>query len=159
MADHQTPLDASNVFPRIWIGGYPPIDRRLSFFSMVVLCAREYQPDRVSWDGIVVRARLDDVPMIDRADLRDAVGAARLVVDEVRRGGKVLVTCAAGRNRSALVAGMAMLQLSPRMPAEDVMAEIRSRRHPHCLSNPSFVAMLRRIRSPESVPPPYAQTK
>jgi hypothetical protein len=147
IAGQETPLDAANVFPRIWVGSAPPTDQRLSHFSMIVLCAREVQPERTSWDARIVRARLVD-EALSRPELREAVMAARAVVDEARRGGRVLVTCAQGINRSALVAGMAVMILAPRMPAVEVVGIMRARRHPLALSNSHFQAILGRMRPP-----------
>jgi protein-tyrosine phosphatase len=146
MAEHQTlAIDASNVYPRIWVGAAPPADRHLSHFTLIVLCAREYQPERPAWTARVARARLPD-EALSRPELREAVVAARAVVEEARRGGRVLVTCAQGINRSALVAGMAILQLTPRMSADEVIRTMKARRHPNCLYNHHFQAILQRLR-------------
>jgi Dual specificity phosphatase, catalytic domain len=148
------PLNASNVWPRVWVGGEPPFDRRLPHFSMVVLCAREIQPEarEVAWEGRIVRARLVD-DYLERRELQDAVAAARAVADEIRKGGRVLVTCAAGRNRSALVAAMAILMRTPRATPNHVIQVIRRRRNPDCLTNPHFAEILRRIWSSRMLSP------
>lgn len=147
------PLDASNIVRRIWVGSAPPMDRRLPHFSMVVLCAAEIQPQATTWGCRVVRVGIPD-DALSRPELRRAVLGARAVVDEVQHGGRALVTCAAGRNRSALVAGIAIIQLAPRMTADDVVELIRGRRSPDCLSNPHFREILRRLRAPPPPAPP-----
>lgn len=167
MAEHETdPLDASNVFPHLWVGARPPVDRRLERFAVVVLCAREYQPDLVRWacapHGVIRVPLVDDVP--DRNEIAAAAGAARQVATVLaapRRPARasVLVTCHAGRNRSAWVAAMAMLMVTPRMTPAEAIAMIRERRSPDCLSNPAFVAILhklwrRRDRARTTSPPP-----
>ncbi len=145
MSDHDTEaLDASNVFQRLWVGSAPPTDRELGTFTLIALCAREYQPERVSWRGRVTRMPLlDDVP--SRDDIHAAVVGARQVATELQRGGTVLVTCQVGRNRSAWVAAMAMLIVAPKMTPVEAMVMIRQRRSPTCLSNPHFVQVLHRI--------------
>jgi len=66
------------------------------------------------------------------------------VAQAVVNGRRVLVTCRAGLNRAALIVGIALGQLTT-MPAEDVIDLIRTRRSQGALTNPSFVALLRRI--------------
>src|SRR5262245_50473366 len=48
-------IDAHNVATRLWVGGKPPFDRELPAFDVVALCAREIQPDRVSFGGLLLR--------------------------------------------------------------------------------------------------------
>jgi protein-tyrosine phosphatase len=56
----------------------------------------------------VIHAPLDDsVPT--KSDIAVALSAARQVQALRRRGAKVLVTCAQGRNRSALIAALALM--------------------------------------------------
>jgi hypothetical protein len=147
MSGHETlTIDAHNVLKGLWVGSKPPVDRRLPMFSMIVLAAKEVQPDRHPWDARVVRARLDDAEPTQR-EITEAVLAAREVADELRRGGRVLVTCHAGLNRSAWVAAMAMLIVKPKATPSAVIGRIRQRRGPDALSNPHFVASLRRLFS------------
>jgi hypothetical protein len=76
------------------------------------------------------------LPQIERA-----VG---LVTGELRRGRKVLVTCAQGRNRSALVVGEALIRLGGE-PGETVLL-IQAKRK-RALSNRAFVDWLMRDRA------------
>jgi len=57
-------------------------------------------------------------------------------VNENRKTGPVLVHCQAGLNRSSLVAATALVLDG--VPARDAVAQIRDRRSPACLCNPSF---------------------
>jgi len=142
-------LDASNVAERLWVGARPPADRRLERFTLVVLCAREYQPTEVAWTGRVTRARLDDdfgEPPTP-TEIQEAVIAARAVATELHGGGQALVTCAMGLNRSALVASMALLMSQPLLTPAHVVYLMRRQRNPHCLSNPHFQELLDRLWS------------
>lgn len=66
------------------------------------------------------------------------------VVDEHRRGRRVLVRCYAGINRGPLVAGLAMTLLTG-MSGADVVAHVRAVRDPVCLINPTFRAALEAV--------------
>lgn len=66
---------------------------------------------------------------------------ADLVVEAMDAGQTVLVRCHAGINRSALVAGLALLKQG--WTTEQVLDRMRSARSPHVLFNASFVAYLR----------------
>ena len=119
-------------------------------FQAVALCALEYQPERPAWLGRVIRARLDDAPP-SQTEIINAITAARQVAEEMRRGGRVLVTCYAGLNRSAWVAAMALLMLTPKAGPDLIIRRIRERRDADCLSNPDFVRVLRSIWSSRSI--------
>lgn len=147
MSNHDThPLDAHLVHTRLWVGSEPPLDRNLPKFSTLALCAAEIQPQDgdIRFGGRVIRARLHDHKPSD-IEVRQAVGAAALVARELRRGGNVLVTCAAGLNRSALVAGIALLQTTKLGP-DFIVRLFRARRSQSCFSNPHFVELLHRLR-------------
>ena len=150
LADHEQaplePIDANQIVRRLWIGSKPPVDRRLPGFSAIALCAQEYQPEKTAWTGRILRARLDDaVP--SQAEILQAVTAARQVAEEMRRGGRVLVTCYMGLNRSALVAAMSLLMQTPRATPDLIIRRIRERRSPDALSNASFVKVLHSLWS------------
>ena len=68
---------------------------------------------------------------------------ARTISRYLHTGQRVLVTCAMGLNRSALVAGLAM-QRAFDMSTEDVVGQIRATRSALALSNPGFVRLLQR---------------
>lgn len=139
-AGGDAPYDAHNIVRRLWMGSAPPVDRSLPTFDTVVLCAQEYQP-AMPHVRDVVRVPIDDGRLDDEQIHRALVGA-REVALRMRAGRTVLVTCYAGRNRSGLVAGLALGGLT-RMSADRIIATIRARRHPAALSNPFFRAYLR----------------
>jgi hypothetical protein len=152
VSDHGTiALDANQVFRKLYVGSGPPPDRRLPLFSAVALCAVEIQPEETAWDGRIIRARLHDHDPT-QTEILQAVTAARQVAEELRRGGRVLVTCAMGRNRSAWVAAMAILMVRPKAHPNAVIRAIRQRRDPACLSNGHFVAIIKNIWTARTPP-------
>lgn len=135
-------IDASNVARRLWVGGAPPVDRDLPEFDLLVLCAREFQPEVVAFRRRIIRCPIIDGHLTHRETLR-VLGAGRRVADTLASGRTVLVTCMQGRNRSALVASLG-LGLVTRMSSDELVALMRAKRMPTCLSNPEFQAILRR---------------
>jgi protein-tyrosine phosphatase len=57
-------------------------------------------------------------------------------------GGKVLIRCAYGINRSGLVTALVLMR--EKMSAQDAIDLIREKRHPRCLENQNFVDYLKR---------------
>jgi len=89
-------------------------------FDSIVLCARELQPYnrpeifpnglRTFPSGIdVYCASLDDHDGPTRDEAHRAVEAAKYVIDMLDEGQRVLVSCAAGRNRSGLVTALVLV--------------------------------------------------
>lgn len=141
-AGAETPIDASNIVRRLWIGAKPPADRPLPTFDVIVLCAEEYQP-LMPHAREVLRVPLADAPL-DSIGLERARLGAREVAQRLTSGKTVLVTCYAGRNRSSLVAGLG-LGLVTRMSAEQIVQLVRARRRPDCFTNAYFRAYLKAI--------------
>lgn len=114
----------------------------------VVLCAKEIQPSSSApcFRGVsVYRAPFDDAGKPPTAEeLATARGAAAHVVMLVRARVPVLVTCAMGLNRSGLVTGLALRDLTG-WPADRICAFVRACRGPHALSNPWFVREIERV--------------
>lgn len=136
-------LDASNITRRLWIGGQPPFDRDLPDFDVVVLCAQEIQPRGTPFHGRTIHCPLPDA-LLSHQELCTALMGGKRVAEELADGKRVLVTCAMGRNRSALVAGLGMARVY-RLSAPQIMEIIRQRRHPDCLSNPYFVKVMNKF--------------
>ena len=132
-------LDASAVARRLWIGGVPPFDRDLPF-QVLVLCALEHQPEALAFRGQVIRCPITDGPLSPR-ETQWALDAARGVGSALAGGKTVLVTCHAGRNRSALVAGLG-LGMVTRMKPEQIVTLVRTKRSLLAFSNPHFVRLL-----------------
>ena len=81
---------------------------------------------------------IDDVPWIDDPEAIDDLG--RAVASLVRAGRRVVVNCAAGRNRSGLLVGRALIELG--YPADAAIALVRLARGQHALSNHEFARWL-----------------
>ncbi len=143
MSSQDRPLDASNVATRLWVGSEPPFDIDLPDFDMMVLCAQEIQPPLVAFHGEIVRCPIPD-SALDIRQITRAVLVAKAVGDALLSGKRVLVTCAAGLNRSALVAGLALARAS-RMTADEIVQRMRTRRDPKALFNTHFQDILRRL--------------
>ena len=145
-------LEASRVWPKIWVGSAPAEHAYFGGFSLIALCAVEYQPTLDHFPGKVVRPAFRDTsePLL-KEELARVAEAANAVADEVSQGGRCLVTCMAGLNRSALVAALAIKQLS-NLSADQIIATIRANRKPYpylgetALYNPQFIDILRRAR-------------
>lgn len=146
-----TEIDAHRLMPRLWQGSYPEsgaLLRELDF-HLLVMCAYELQtPDAFPEVGVYM-CPLDDSDL-SAAEARDANEAARRIAQMYRGGARVLVTCAAGRNRSGLVSALTIRLINgcSGQRAADLVIEKR----PNALTNRSFRRYL------ESLPPPSADS-
>lgn len=118
-------------------GSKPPIGVRLPF-DVVVLAAWEYQPSLPGHD--VIHVPLDDTnePPPSRLDQARIRAVANEVARDVREGRRVLVTCHHGRNRSGVIAGLALVELG--VSASEAARRIRHLRNG--LTNPHFLQMV-----------------
>jgi protein-tyrosine phosphatase len=119
-------------------GSAPPVDVRLPF-DVIVLAAKEFQPEIPGYE--VIRVPLDDGPRPTREEQTRIRDTAYEVARLVRDGRRVLVTCWQGRNRSGVIAGLALVELGVPGPR----AARRIRRIRNGLTNPHFLEMV--IRS------------
>ncbi len=115
-------------------GSRPPVGVPLPF-DVIVLSAWEYQPEMPGFE--VMHVPLDDANP-SRADRTRIRAAAQAVAWHVRAGRRVLVTCHQGRNRSGVIAGLALVELG--MPQNQAVRLIRTLRNG--LTNPHFYAMV-----------------
>lgn len=123
---------------RLAQGSAPPRGVRLPF-DVIVLAAMEYQPELPGHE--VWHVPLDDGPPPSTTERAWIRAAARGVAQRVRAGQRVLVTCWQGRNRSGVIAGLALVDLGHPGPRA---AEL-IRRTRNGLTNPYFHEMV--IRS------------
>ncbi len=136
-------VDASPITQRLWVGSAPiPGADYGACFDMIYLVSAEYQlPPGAFPDVSVRRMPFDDSMQPTREDLATAWLAAESVARNIRRGRRVLVTCSLGRNRSALVAALALHLLTGQSGAF-AMATVQARRVDrlgvHALANPAF---------------------
>ena len=135
-------IDASRIEGELFLGGKPPTGSHLceAGFDVVVLAAEEYQPPDWKFPGVVVvRVPMRDVPVrLGRKQVRDVQAVADLVNHYLSKGRRVLVTCKAGLNRSALVAAATLLERPGATPLA-VIQRIRKQRNPVALNNPAFI--------------------
>lgn len=112
---------------------------------MIVLAAEEYQLPEAQFPGTeVLHAPLDDDPTrpLREDEIVMALRAADRVARRLRAGRRVLVTCALGLNRSALVAALAMRAVYGMKP-DEIIERIRRARGRWALSNPNFEKLIR----------------
>jgi len=136
-------LDAVRISRGLYQGHAPPPGRHVADagFDMLVLCAKNFQPYAVDYPGVrVLRCPLVDEPLTARA-WEASTRAADEVVDALRRGERVLVTCERGKNRSSLVTAEVLCRTRG-IRAEDAIRTIRSAR-PGALDNESYAEGLR----------------
>jgi protein-tyrosine phosphatase len=134
---------AHQVAPGLWQGDAPPPGANYGDFDLVVLTAHEYQPKAGEMNIDVFHAPLDDDPWRPPSAREQAIayGAAREVARRLRKGQRVLVTCAMGLNRSGLVSALALRMQGA--PGERAIAAVRKARGPDALNNPQFRQMIR----------------
>lgn len=137
------PIDASNITPRLWMGGVPPFDQDLPKVDALVLAAREHQPAGLQFHGFVYRCPLVD-DHLEKAELLSAMMCAQTTAQLLLAGKTVLVTCAQGRNRAGLIAGFALGYVT-RLTADEIIDLIRKRRKlGGVLANDAFCGYLRK---------------
>lgn len=153
-ASKEIALDASNIVKRLWVGSVPPFDRDLPDFDTLVLCARELQPERIVFGRQVIRVPIPDNALTSD-ELRRALAGGRQVAASLAAGKRVLVTCHAGLNRSALVASIGLGMVTRMQPAE-IIDLMRARRSPEALGNRFFCDYIMRFigaaRKPRPTP-------
>lgn len=135
------------VAPGLYVGSAPPAGASfpLDHIKTLILCAFEYQPHGWQFPGLeVLRVPLHDMgePMT-LAEAHAAVRMASRVRRRLDSGRRVLVTCAQGRNRSGLVAAIAMRMGG--YSASRAIKAVRDARGEDALSNPYFVAFIKSL--------------
>ena len=153
-------FDAHEIVPGLWQGALPPEGPEVKGrgFSVLVLCARELQPPAERYPGVkVIHAPNDDHPdygSLDREKLRVAIRAAKKAVEALKDGERVLVTCAAGANRSGLVSGLMLHFLygwSGRKAVDMIRRKRKVKGGYQPLSNEEFVSALMTLKSKASL--------
>lgn len=130
----------SEVVRGLWQGGVDALDEpEVGDFDVVVMTAAELQPTIRSVEAS--GGRLWAYPMLDVVPMRASDGAAAQRIGSrvcrvVERGGRVLVTCHAGLNRSGLVVALALVE-GGFLPPHAVTL-VRRARGPHALGNEDF---------------------
>lgn len=133
------------VVPGLWVGSTPDPENEYAEFDMLVLCSKDDKTkDLPHFKGVVLRPAFDDnfAPSLD--DLKRAFRGARSVAEALKQKKTVLVTCHAGLNRSALVAGLA-LAMTSKLSATAIVGKMRDARGLTALFNPTFKAIIHRF--------------
>jgi protein-tyrosine phosphatase len=130
--------DVSYIEGNLWIGACP--ESRVPEFFTYVLNLYQSEPYRTHPTTVVRTQRMDDSDqLLDPEVLEDLAGW----VNEKRALGPTLVHCQAGLNRSALVAGLALVRSG--MPPADAIALLRQKRSADVLFNTAFERWLLRL--------------
>ena len=132
---------AHKIIDHLFQGGYPPPGEGLknNGVDVLVLCANGLQ-DASLFPGLeVILAPGDDDPRPHRLArfIERWKEAGHLVAERVKAGKNVLVTCAAGQNRSGIVTALAMRELTG-LKGSAIVEHVRKAR-PLALNNPGFV--------------------
>lgn len=140
---------ASCIADNLWQGGYPADPQGLwsSGTKVLVIVAKEHRPEGqadvdAKFPGVaVICSPLDDDgdtgPTASEA--RRAKAIADIVVEQLRDGHRVLVTCHLGRNRSGLVTGLVLVRQG--MTGLQALEHVR-RARANALCNPSFARFI-----------------
>jgi len=140
-------VSASKIVEGLYVGSAPPPGDYHDLFDVIVLVSDEYQPEEKAFRGVmrVRRFPFDDSRDPTNHDLQTAWTAAEAVARDLRRWRLVLVSCRIGRNRSALVAALAIYLLTG-VSGEEAMQMVREARvddtGTRALSNPAFRDLL-----------------
>ena len=163
-------IEASEITKNLWQGSVPEPGTYVAEagFDVLVLSAREHQRSSIYYPGVqVLHAPNDDNERypFTREKLRIALHAARQSAEAIKEGKSVLVTCAAGLNRSGLISALTLHFLHGWSGAQCIKVVREKRglwRDPQPLSNDEFVTVLNRlpeklIPEEERVVPPELQ--
>lgn len=138
-------FEAHIVAPNLSVGSVPPFDLKDRGYGVVVLCAEERQ--HIQTDIFTVRLPLLDteLPNSQRVSTEQLVRVVGELA-ELRKKHHVLVTCYAGKNRSAMVAALVLVKGG--WTANGAIDRIRKARKLHpslgiALSNKRFVQSVR----------------
>lgn len=136
----------------LWQGDQTDVEKLIAVrdkrIDVVALTAMNFQPE-IPAHYEIVRARLIDESGMspEAAALTAGIAefAASDIADWLELRYNVLVTCKAGRNRSGLVIGLALLKAAQMEPDEIVKLVRERRRTPEgpALNNPVFVQIIR----------------
>lgn len=132
------------VYPGLWIGGARWGNPDPDEFDVVVSLTPVHEADvRIRKPTRHVRWPLLDAQDHD-VDPEQLAALVAKIVEWVRSGKRVLVRCYAGLNRSGLVVGCALAELTG-LDGATVIRSLRAQRSPIVLCNPTFAAIVEGI--------------
>jgi protein-tyrosine phosphatase len=141
-------MGANRIIDNLWMGSAPPEGDELCVdFDCLVLCAVEYQP--TDFPGLEVeRIELydDGLNLLTKEQMRKAIKLASGIVNKLKDGKRVLITCYQGLNRSGLIVALSIM-LFRNMTPEQAILTIRENRSPIALCNPDFVDFIKLVGS------------
>ncbi len=135
-------VDAHWLTTRLWQGSFPYAGGGYLAelgFTVVVLCAYEMQAPEHFESIQCILCPMDD-GRLSSAEAKQAHATAGSVAALWREGHRILITCAAGRNRSGLVSALT-LRLIRGISGSAAVNRVKVVR-PNALTNPSFVSYL-----------------
>jgi protein-tyrosine phosphatase len=136
-------IEASEITPGLFVGS-APTPGPIRGVHTLILAAVEYQPQSALFPGVeVLHAGIDDAPSLSKDELDKVMAAAYVAGKRLLRNQTVLVTCAMGRNRSALIAALALCARYGMRPDESIK-RLRAARG-KALTNTYFEALLRQL--------------
>lgn len=131
--------DISHIEGNLWVGSCP--DSRLPDFFEYVLNLYQSVPYDTHPNTVVRTQAMDDSDVIPDEELLEDLADW---VNEKRALGPTLIHCQAGLNRSALIAGLALIRSG--MAPKDAIALLREKRSLDVLFNRAFeLWLLRRL--------------
>lgn len=149
---------ADEIDDRHWQSGLPRHFLRLpdNGVDLIVLAAKEAQPGREEIVWIKRQApslSMILVPMVDTEDeselpenARKAAGVAKVVAARLREGKRVLVTCAAGLNRSGFISALALMERRG-ISGKEAVERVQKARS-GALSNATFARYIANLPTP-----------
>ena len=127
--------ERTKLLDNLWLGGYPDTKLEPEIKYSVCLVG---QPRYYLGSGQkLIATHFDDCPELPNLDFLHGIAE---LVNRLRKSGPVLVHCAMGLNRSALVVGLALIKDG--WEPEDAVQLMRSKRALEVLHNKVFLSYL-----------------
>lgn len=151
------PSTATQILGNLWMGSAPPIGLGVAqHFDHLVLCAKEYQLPPECFPGVeVIYAPMnDDGSPMTAEEMQIAIRAAGKVIRRLVDGRRVLSTCRQGRNRSGIIAALALCLGPPKLNPAKAVSKIRFARGPGAMVNKDFLWFLNEFCSRRGIRAP-----
>jgi len=147
---NQSYSDFNKIVDNIYQGSFPPVGSfvRDAGFDVLVLCAKEYQPDSDKFPGVTVfHCPFDDDPSRHpySKEIDIIKNTLSNVVPYIKDDKKVLVTCQAGRNRSGLLNAFIIKSMYKSLTNIEIIKLIKDKRQ-FALTNPKFVEVIKNLK-------------